>query len=437
VFFVGNLIKAVLVYLLAHALTTAFGLPFFFGHWAWWLCVFLLVTIAYVERVRDELATQSRNPLWLTPALRPLVFGGFFGFLGRFNGLLTISILIAAWIFFNWIAMLAAFGANVFLALATSRMAARHAKQILIEPQVVGNEELQRFLETGRGSQRQPTIRVQADEGKTHGDAEKLPKVVEYQTGQWSLVELDDGTLIMVSIGKTSVWIYVRRRWLIVYRRWLPGLPFLLRKYPRLGAKRTLLWVVSLRKADGNLAPLRREDGTPLELGRTLLEVVTECLRDYAESLGGRGSSSFASLKPLTLDDWGELSFDPQFDEHGLTPFSQRDLQARLAFRKEIVRLHPGATPQELFEASTFFGVYNPALASGSFREVIQNLSASDPFWQELEMHLKGPLPSWLCFPPSFWKELESLQLAERDKRFKGRMRELGIDLGEVSDRWQ
>ena len=177
-------------------------------------------------------------------------------------------------------------------------------------------------------------------------------------------------------------------------------------------------------------APPRGEDGTPPELGRTLLEVVTECLREYVESLDGSHASSAASLEPLTLDNFGELSFHPQFGRHGLTTLSERDLEARLAFRMEIVRLYPEATPQQLFEASTFFGVYNPALASISYREVIQSLSASDPFCRELEMHLTGPLPSWLCFPRSVWKELEPLPFSERERRFRGRARELGIDLG-------
>jgi hypothetical protein len=280
---------------------------------------------------------------------------------------------------------------------------------------------------------------VQQNNERVHGDTiasgPVKSQVVDYQPGEYSRVAFDDGREVMVSVAGTELWIFVLRARLARY--FLAWVPSLLRKYPKLAARKTLLLIAPVRKADGNIARFREDDGTPLELGRTLLEVVTECLREHARGLEGRRSSSVASLEPPTLDDWVELSFHPQLDEHGLTPLSERDLQARLAFRKEIVRLHPDATSQQLRAASRFFGEYNPALTSVSFRKAIHNLSASDPFCQELEMHLKGPLPSWLCFPPSFWKELESLPPTERERRFRGRARELGIDLGEISDEWR
>lgn len=156
-----------------------------------------------------------------------------------------------------------------------------------------------------------------------------MSRVVDYKPGEWSLVALDDGTQVMVSIGQTSLWIYVPRH------RFPPR--FLLRRFPHLGAKKTLLLVASVRKADGDVALFREEDGTPLEFGRTLLEVVTEELQKYAK-----------------LQDTGD-------------------------------------------------------------------------FFAELGMHLNTQLPSWLCFPPSFFKELESLSPDERDRRMLQRSRELGL----------
>jgi hypothetical protein len=248
------------------------------------------------------------------------------------------------------------------------------------------------------------------------------PQVIDYQPGKYSRVALGDGREIMVSLARTELWIFVLRGRLSRYL--LAWVPSLLRKYPQLSAKKTLLAVAPLRKADGSPAPLRSEDGTPLE-----------CLREHAEGLEDWSPSSNApDNRQAAREMIKNAEWCPEFDGLKPTPLSERDLEARLAFRKEIVRLHPEATPQQLSEASTFFGVYNPALASISYREVIQNLSTSDPFCRELEMHLKGPLPSWLCFPRSFWKELEPLPATAREERFKGRARELGIDLRQISD---
>lgn len=230
------------------------------------------------------------------------------------------------------------------------------------------------------------------------------PSVVSYDPGIRSVVALDTGEQIMVSLGRVSVWICALRGRLV--RSLVALLGRLGKWHPELGAKMTLLMVPALHKADGSPAFLRGEDGAPLELGVTLLEGITSSLLEYVAHQPG------------------------QNDE--LTGLSVLDGRARLAFRREILRLHTDATKDQLFEASSRFGVYNPQLAPEYLREIIQNPTASDPFCQELEIQLNGPLPSWLCFPPSFWSSLEPLSPPDRDKRFKERMSELGIDLGEI-----
>ncbi len=258
-----------------------------------------------------------------------------------------------------------------------------------------------------------------------------MSQVVGYQPGEWSTIASDDGREVMISIGRSSLWIFVMRG--RVTRALLRLVPTLRRKYPQLVAKRTLLWVAPVKRADGIAALFRQDNGKPSEFGITLLEVVTNCLQEHADLKGTRFSAVDSPEElQVVLELVKNAEWCPQSDKHGHTPLSERDLEARLAFRKAILRLHPNATPGQLFEASAFFGVYNPALASDSFREIIQSLSASDPFCRELEMQLKGPLPSWLCFPPRFWKELESFAPSERDRKFKERTREVGFDLGEV-----
>jgi hypothetical protein len=164
-----------------------------------------------------------------------------------------------------------------------------------------------------------------------------MSNIVGYQPDEWSEIEFDNGAKVSISVGRTSVWIYVfRDRLTPLLQRWVPSL---LRRFPRLAAKRTLLWIDSVRRADGKVALFREADGTPLELGTTLLEVVTAALQE-----------------DLTLDH-------------------SRDTIA------------------------------------------------------EIEMHLRGPLPSWLCFPPRFLEELESLPPDEKQRRMIERSREMGLTL--------
>ncbi len=164
-----------------------------------------------------------------------------------------------------------------------------------------------------------------------------MSNIVGYQSGEWSAIAFDAGEKVTVSVGRTSVWIYVYRDRLTPFlHRWVPSL---LRRFPRLAAKRTLLWIESVRRADGRVARFRNEDGTPQELGETLLEVVTAALQEDS-----------------TLDE-----------------------------------------------------------SRGTIAEI--------------EMHLRGPLPSWLCFPPRFLQELETLPPDEKQRRMMERSREMGLTL--------
>ena len=164
-----------------------------------------------------------------------------------------------------------------------------------------------------------------------------MSTVVGYQPGEWSAIMFDCGEKVTISVGRTSVWIYVfRDRLTPLLHRWIPSL---LRKLPGLAAKRTLLWIDSVRRADGQVALFREDNGTPLELGTTLLEVVTAALQEDA-----------------TLE------------------------QARRTIA-------------------------------------------------EIEMHLRGPLPSWLCFPPKFLEELELLSPDEKQRRMIERSKEMGLQL--------
>ncbi len=165
--------------------------------------------------------------------------------------------------------------------------------------------------------------------------------IVGYQPGEWSSIAFDAGEKVTISVGRTSIWIYVfRDRLAPLLHRFVPSL---LRRFPRLAAKRTLLWIDSVRRADGKVALFRKDDGTPLELGTTLLEVVTAALQEDSTLDQSRGSIA------------------------------------------------------------------------------------------EIEMYLRGPLPAWLCFPPRFLEELESLPPDEKQRRMMERSMEMGLTLSNAA----
>jgi len=139
-----------------------------------------------------------------------------------------------------------------------------------------------------------------------------LAQVVGYQAGEWSAITFEAGEKVTISIGRTSVWIYVHRdRLASLLHRWVPSL---LRRFPQLFAKRTLLWIESVRRADGKVALFRNEDGTPLELGESLLEVVTAALQEDSTLDESRGTIAELEMHlRVRLPSW--LCFPPRFLE--------------------------------------------------------------------------------------------------------------------------
>jgi len=68
--------------------------------------------------------------------------------------------------------------------------------------------------------------------------------------------------------------------------------------------------------------------------------------------------------RPIVREMLKNAEWCPRFDEAGnITRMSSLDLAGRLAQRESILRWKPDATPQQLYDASTHFGEYNPQLA--------------------------------------------------------------------------
>lgn len=78
--------------------------------------------------------------------------------------------------------------------------------------------------------------------------------------------------------------------------------------------------------------------------------------------------------RPMVREMLRNGEWYPRFKDNGeLTGMTRRDLAGRLTFRQAILRWKPNATPQELYEASTRFGEYNPQLASNMVRAIKQS----------------------------------------------------------------
>lgn len=122
-----------------------------------------------------------------------------------------------------------------------------------------------------------------------------MSKVIEYEPGDWSVVELNDGRHVMISVGATTLWVHVRRRRPLIQPRWLPrGSRRLTTALARLVSAKTLLTATNLR-------PLRGPDGQPLEAGKRLLENLTSGLETCADLAEAQEFASQVERQSLGL----------------------------------------------------------------------------------------------------------------------------------------
>ncbi len=121
----------------------------FVTKWFWWVALLLVVVTAYLRFVWYYILARSKNLRWAEPGLDRFVFGPVLAFARRHDDAIVFVALLTALIWLGWRAALADLILGILINLCVTPLAKGHASAILRDPQVVGNAQLQRFLEKG------------------------------------------------------------------------------------------------------------------------------------------------------------------------------------------------------------------------------------------------------------------------------------------------